>query len=92
MPTLVIKSFPENLHARLKEIAAVHRRSVTQETILLLESAILKEEKTTAQTTVAASKWANRVVLPEYAAMENAGAFRGGTDSTQALSEERSDS
>lgn len=33
MPALVIKSFPDQLHARLKRTAAANRRSVTQETI-----------------------------------------------------------
>ena len=42
MSSLIIKSFPESLHARLKQTAAVHRRSVTQETIRLLEKALTK--------------------------------------------------
>lgn len=91
MPTLVIKSFPENLHLRLKEVAASHRRSVTQETIYLIEKALLDEENAATQHTSASSKWANRKLLPEYAALEQRGAFRGGTDSTIALSEERDD-
>jgi uncharacterized protein (DUF427 family) len=37
MPTLVIKSFPEPLHAKLRQIAELHRRSVTQETIHWIE-------------------------------------------------------
>ena len=45
MPALVIKSFPEELHAKLRQIAAAHRRSVTQETIYLLKTAIDAEEK-----------------------------------------------
>lgn len=89
MPTLVIKSFPEPLHAKLKEIAATHRRSVTQETIYLLESAIAEEEKMSMSKDNSPSKWANRTVLPEYEAMMAAGAFQGGTDSTQSISEER---
>ncbi len=44
MPTLVIKSFPEELHAKLKAMAAAHRRSVTQETIHLLETALASGE------------------------------------------------
>lgn len=40
MSTLVIKSFPENLHRRLKDQAARNRRSVTQEAISLIESGI----------------------------------------------------
>ena len=89
MPALVIKSFPENLHTRLKEIAATHRRSITQETIHLIEKALLHEENAAARSTSAASKWANRKLLPEYAAMEQTGAFSGGTESNIALSVER---
>jgi plasmid stability protein len=89
MPALVIKSFPEALHARLRQIAAAHRRSVTQETIHLLEAAIASEEAATSATNSSQSKWANRKILPEYEAMLKTGAFSGGTDSTMALSEDR---
>lgn len=89
MPALVIKSFPEDLHARLRQIAASHRRSVTQETIHLIEKAISSEENAAQTDTSGQSKWANRKLLPEYEAMLKSGAFSGGTDSTIALSEER---
>lgn len=89
MSTLVIKSFPEELHAKLRQIAAAHRRSVTQETIHLLETAIAEEEKAAPVAPATQSKWANRKLLPEYEAMLKSGAFSGGTDSTIALSEER---
>ena len=89
MPALVIKSFPEALHARLRQMAAAHRRSVTQETIHLLETAIASEEAATPATNGSQSKWANRKLLPEYEAMLKTGAFSGGTDSTMALSEDR---
>lgn len=88
MPALVIKSFPEVLHEKLRRIAARHRRSLTQETIHLLETAIIAEEKEAADAP-AVSKWANRKLLPEYEAMQKRGAFSGGTDSTQIISEER---
>jgi plasmid stability protein len=88
MPALVIKSFPEDLHAKLRQIAATHRRSVTQETIHLIEKAIAAEE-TAPPPSSNQSKWANRKLLPEYEAMLKTGAFSGGTDSTLALSEER---
>ena len=88
MPTLVIKSFPQDLHSRLKKIASTHRRSVTQETIKLLEKALEQEESAIASPH-GVSKWATRTILPEYAAMEKSGAFRNGTDSTVSLSEER---
>ena len=91
MPALVIKSFPEALHAKLRQIAAAHRRSVTQETIHLLETAIVAEEKATpaASSGPAMSYWATRKLLPEYEAALKAGAFSGGTDSTQIISEDR---
>ena len=89
MPALVIKSFPKDLHAKLRQIAVSHRRSVTQETIHLIEKAILSEEKATPASNSGQSKWANRKLLPEYEAMLETGAFSGGTDSTIALSEER---
>ena len=88
MPALVIKSFPQDLHAKLRQIAARHRRSVTQETIHLIETAIATEETAPAASS-SQSKWATRRLLPEYEAMLKAGAFSGGTDSTIALSEER---
>jgi plasmid stability protein len=95
MPALVIESFPEALHAKLRQIAAAHRRSVTQEIIHLLETAIAVEENggnaTKSPTPVAAvgSYWANRKLLPEWEAALKAGAFSGGTDSTQIISKER---
>jgi plasmid stability protein len=89
MATLVIKSFPEHLHHKLKQIAATHRRSVTQQTIHLLEAAIASEENPPPPVGSTQSKWANRKLLPEYEAMMASGAFSGGTDSTQIISEER---
>lgn len=90
MPALVIKSFPEALHSKLRKIAAAHRRSVTQETIHLLEMAIKAEEETPRDGgSQGASYWANRKLLPEYEAALKAGAFSGGTDSTDVISEER---
>ena len=86
MPALVIESFPEALHAKLRQIAAAHSRSVTQETIHIIETAIVAEEKAAP---AGQSKWANRKLLPEYEAMMKTGAFSGGTDSTQIISEER---
>lgn len=37
MSTLVIKNLPDNLHARLKDQAERHRRSVTKEVVTLIE-------------------------------------------------------
>ena len=89
MPALVIKSFPEDLHARLRQIAAAHRRSVTQETIHLLEMAVAAEQIASSATRSSQSKWANRKLLPEYEAMLNSGALTSDVDSTIGLSEER---
>ena len=89
MPALVIKSFPEVLHAKLRQIATAHRRSVTQETIHLLETAIAAEEKQALATNDGQSKWANRKLLPEYEALLKSGALNSTTDSTIGLSEER---
>ena len=89
MPALVIKSFPEELHAKLRQTAAAHRRSVTQETIHLIEVALNVEAKASPPTSPAVSKWANRRLLPEFEAMIKSGAFSGGTDSTEIISEER---
>lgn len=88
MPALVIESFPEALHAKLLQIAAAHQRSVPQETIHLIELAISSEEQKPAATPTQ-SYWANRKLLPEFEAALNAGAFSGGTDSTQIITEER---
>lgn len=88
MPALVIESFPEALHAKLRRIAAAHRRSVTQETIHLLEVAIATEEgASVAQPALA--YWRKRPLLPEYEALVRSGALSGGTDSTQMISEDR---
>ena len=84
MATLVIKSFPETLHARLKQTAAAHRRSVTQETIHLIESALAAEAAAPAK-----SNWANRKLHPDYEAALKSGALVSTVDSTIGLSEER---
>jgi plasmid stability protein len=40
MSALVIKNFPEELHARLKAQAQRHHRSVTKEVVSLIESVL----------------------------------------------------
>lgn len=90
MPTLVIKSMPAKLHTRLKRTAAAHRRSLTQETMHLLEKALDAEEF--AQPTAprsGPSYWATRPLQPAYAAALAAGAFADGDDSTAVISAER---
>jgi plasmid stability protein len=37
MPDILIRNLPAALHARLKSAAASHRRSVTQETIAIID-------------------------------------------------------
>lgn len=88
MPTLVIKSLPETLHAKLKQSGATNRRSVPQQSIQFLESALAAEKRAGAASG-GQSKRANRNVLPDDEAMLASGAFSGGTDSTEAISEER---
>jgi plasmid stability protein len=40
MATLTIKNVPKDLHKRLKESAAMHRRSINSETICCLEKVL----------------------------------------------------
>ena len=90
MPTLVIKSVPTKLHARLKRIAASHRRSLTQETMHLLEKALLAEEAAPLTATRSGpSYWATRPLQPAFASALASGAFADAHDSTAAISAER---
>ena len=41
MPTLVLRNVPDDLYRRLKETAANHRRSMTQEAIVSLQAALV---------------------------------------------------
>lgn len=40
MPALVIKDLPAEIHRRLKDDAAQHHRSMTQQAIVILEQAL----------------------------------------------------
>jgi len=40
MPTLVLRNVPDDLYQRLKETAAEHRRSMTQEAIVSLRTGL----------------------------------------------------
>jgi Antitoxin FitA-like, ribbon-helix-helix len=40
MPTLVLRNVPDDIYARLKDAAAAHRRSMTQEAIVSLRIAL----------------------------------------------------
>ncbi len=46
MPTLVLRNVPDDLYQRLKEIAAEHRRSMTQEAIVSLRAALDGHQET----------------------------------------------
>ena len=90
MPTLVIKSVPAKLHARLKRIAATHRRSLTQETLHLLEQALAAEESApTSHRRTGPSYWATRPLQPAFASALAAGAFADALNSTAAVSAAR---
>ena len=43
MKTLVVKNFPDHLHAMLREQAQRNRRSVTKEVIRLIESGVARQ-------------------------------------------------
>jgi len=40
MPTLVLRNVPDDIYTRLKNAAAAHRRSMTQEAIVSLRTAL----------------------------------------------------
>lgn len=40
MPALLLKDLPADLHSRLKEEARKHRRSMTQEALVILEQGL----------------------------------------------------
>ena len=46
MPGLLIKDLPTTLHAKLKESAARHHRSLTKEALALLEEALALPPRT----------------------------------------------
>jgi plasmid stability protein len=68
MPALVIKPFPAALHTKLRRIAAEHRRSVTQETIHLLEMAISAADRSNPAAADGQPKWAKRSQCDSLAA------------------------
>ena len=45
MPTLVLRNVPDDLYQRLKQTAAEHRRSMTQEAIVSLRTALEGREQ-----------------------------------------------
>lgn len=96
MPTLVVKSFPKEIHQFLKESARANRRSLTQEVITKLEELMIlgkKEKKVSVKTKLTPEQMkvltfsGRRKLVPGY--LEAAQAFAGGTDSSVMISEER---
>jgi plasmid stability protein len=47
MASLLIKNIPETLHKKLKEEAKIHRRSMIQEVITILEQSLLATHQKT---------------------------------------------
>jgi hypothetical protein len=77
---------PEPLYKKVK-IRAVERGQTLKQ--IVLTSLERELEAPQAIEEAQSSYWANRKLLPEYEAALKAGAFSGGTDSTQIISEER---
>lgn len=77
---------PEPLYKKAK-IRAVERGQTLKQVVLTSLERELAAPQTIEE--ASASYWANRKLLPEYEAALKAGAFSGGTDSTQIISEER---
>ena len=61
MPTLVLRNVPDDLYHRLKEAAANHRRSMTQEAIVSLQAALVGLQEQPPKSTVEESlQWLRR--------------------------------
>ena len=45
MPTLQVRDLPEHIYEQIVELAETDRRSITQETIILLEKALESEKQ-----------------------------------------------
>ena len=59
MPTLTLKGLPEELHERLKEQAARHRRSMNSEALTILEQALMPTRRS-AEEAIARAEALNR--------------------------------
>jgi len=77
---------PGPLYKKVK-IRAVERGQTLKQ--IVLTSLERELEAPQAIEEAPSSYWANRKLLPKYEAALKAGAFSGGTDSTQIISEER---
>jgi hypothetical protein len=77
---------PERLYKKAK-IRAVERGQTLKQVVLTSLERELDAPQAIEE--APASYWASRKLLPAYEAALKAGAFSGGTDSTQIISEER---
>jgi len=64
MPTLVIRNLPEDLYGRLKTAAAVHHRSVSQEVISALGTALPPRASVTDTSPETTLSWLQEQVWP----------------------------
>jgi plasmid stability protein len=64
MPTMTIKNIPEDLHARIKESASEHGRSINNEVIYLLKRACHGRRTDVEQFLEKAEAIRNKFVLP----------------------------
>lgn len=62
MPTLVLRGVPDGLYRHLKQSAGLHRRSMTQEAIALLEAGLGQAEIPVKPSPEAAKDWLSREV------------------------------
>jgi len=89
MSTLVIKSVPEELHQKIKASAIIHRRSVTQETIVLLEQSLSGSDKADSESK---PYFATRKLRVKFQRLESQGRFKpraSDRDITELISEDR---
>lgn len=89
MATLVIKSFPDHLYDHLKQSALTHRRSLTQEAIVLFDE--IFSSKKAEKVLPSESLFTKRKLVSEYIEDCKVVAFSGATDSTNIISEERNE-
>jgi len=88
MPTLLVESIPETLHAMLAKTAAAHQRSIEEETIHLLENALAGCVEAPGDREPLPI-WRKENLLPEYEEALRSGRLGGGPDSTAVISEMR---
>lgn len=64
MPTITIKSIPDELYQRLKQNAVEHRRSINSEVIVCLERTLKGKRVNPEAILVRAAKLRRRLALP----------------------------